>query len=96
MYESINPTKQGEECPNFQLQIVSPETAAPLRALTSANIGTLINVNGIIINSGKTTIRGKRVVARCRQCGDEKIYTLTYGFDGIELPYFCQKSKREG
>ena len=48
-------------------------------------------MNGIIINSGKTTIRGKKIVASCRQCGHEKMYTMSYGFEGLNLPLFCEK-----
>jgi DNA replication licensing factor MCM5 len=93
LYHSLVLLPESEEAPHFQLQIVSNEEPKMLRTLKSNDLGALINVNGIIINSGKTLLRGKHVVARCKGCNHEKTYVLTSGFEGIQLPFFCQRQK---
>ena len=77
---------------DFQIQIVSKENAKPLRALKSKDIGKLINVNGIIINAGKTLLRGRSVKLRCRACGHEMTIFVEKGLSGINIPFFCQRN----
>lgn len=78
---------------HIQLQIASAENIQPLRKLTTQSLGKLINVTGIIINSGKTTLRGRRVKAVCKDCKNSKFIELTTGFEGVQLPRFCEKSQ---
>ena len=77
---------------DFQIQITSKENAKPLRALKSKDIGKLINVNGIIINAGKTLLRGRKVKLRCRSCGHEMTVIVEKGLSGINVPFFCQRN----
>ena len=95
-YHSMNSTDLGgsvdKSIKHIQLQISSTENIQPLRALTTQSLGKLINVTGIIINSGKTSLRGRRVKAVCKDCQNTKFFELTTGFEGINLPQFCERN----
>lgn len=78
----------------FQVQINSKENPQSLRSLKSENIRRLINVNGIIINAGKTILKGKKVIAKCKGCEHEKIFLVDKGFHGVNLPFFCEGDTR--
>lgn len=95
-YTRMNPLPPGIDAPDFQLQLSSNEIPQALRTLKSNNIGSLINVSAIVINSGKTTLRGKKIIAKCRGCNHEKVFLLTSGFDGVTLPFLCQRSNDAG
>jgi DNA replicative helicase MCM subunit Mcm2 (Cdc46/Mcm family) len=84
------------QAPDFQLQISSDELPQPLRTLKSNQIGNLINVSGIIINSGKTMLRGKKMKAICIGCGHELSIELSSGIEGANLPFFCTKPRTQG
>jgi DNA replication licensing factor MCM5 len=86
----------GVEPPYFQVQLSSDESPQALRTLKSSHIGSLINVSAVVINSGKTTLRGKRVLAKCKGCGHTKEYFLTSGYEGISLPFICNRPTEAG
>jgi DNA replication licensing factor MCM5 len=86
----------GVEPPYFQVQLSSNEMPQALRTLKSSHIGSLINVSAIIINSGKTTLRGKRVIAKCKGCSHLKEYFLTTGYEGVSLPFICARPREAG
>lgn len=58
--------------------------------LKSKNIGQLINIGGIIINSGKSLLRGRKIEIRCRTCGNEQTMFIEKGMMGVNLPYYCR------
>lgn len=62
-----------------------------LRSLKSDSLGRLINVNGIIINAGKTVLKGRKVLARCKGCEHEKLVIVNKGLSGVSLPFFCER-----
>ena len=95
VYAKLYPTK-AENAPTFQLQISSEELPQPLRTLKSSHLGTLINVSGIIINSGKTMLRGKSVTLQCRGCEHKITRILSTGVEGVQLPFFCERRKDQG
>jgi DNA replication licensing factor MCM5 len=95
-YTSIHTMPQGIEPPYFQLQLSSNEVPQALRTLKSSNIGSLINVSAIVINSGKTTLRGKKIIAKCKGCGHTREYILTCGYEGVSLPFICGKPREAG
>lgn len=75
---------------SFQVQIVSKQNSMPLRELKSHLINKMINVNGIIINAGKTLLKGTKVKIRCRTCGHEQLKVISKGLNQLKMPYFCE------
>lgn len=75
---------------SFQVQIVSKQNSMPLRDLKSKLINKLINVNGIIINAGKTLLKGTKIKIRCRTCGHEQLKVISKGLNELKMPYFCE------
>lgn len=78
-----------EECPDFQLQVISHQTPAQLRNLNPTLIGHLVTVKCIVIASKSIRVKAKAVVAACRECGDKQFFDLGYGYSPINLPRIC-------
>lgn len=89
LYATYNSDFDPEET-HFQVQIISNENSMPLRELKSQMINKLINVNGIIINAGKTLLKGTKVKIKCKTCGHEQIKAISKGLNQLKMPYFCE------
>lgn len=89
LYATYN-TEFDPSSTSFQIQITSKENSMPLRDLKSQLINRLINVNGIIINAGKTLLKGTKITIKCRSCGHQKLSLVPKGLNELKMPYFCE------
>ena len=87
---------EGDDVPNFQVQIHSAELPRMLRELQSNLIGQLIVVPGIITNASRTAIRASKVTVQCKNCGHQKHLSVGLGFGGISIPRTCDNSRNPG
>ena len=67
-----------------------------LRDLQSNLIGQLIVVPGIITNASRTAIRASKVTVQCKNCGHQKLLSVSQGFGGISVPRTCDNARNPG
>lgn len=90
LYLSHDMGKNPKDVPNFQVQINSDEHPKQLRGLKSDDIGKVIKLQAIIVNSSKVIIKGKLVIIQCRFCGHEKKLLQEHGFTSLRMPSYCE------
>lgn len=88
---------QGERyVPDFQVQILSNGNPKQLRGLKSEDIGSVIKLQAIIVNSSKVVIKGRVVTLECRFCGHEKRMIQEHGFTSLKMPRYCETKVNKG
>lgn len=82
-----------ESIPRFQVQIFSNENPKLLRELKSNLLHQLITVSGIIVNSGKAQLKGRKIVLQCKACRHTKILEVGCGLASINMPRYCESNR---
>jgi DNA replication licensing factor MCM5 len=93
-YDEMNPDM--EVSPRFQVQIHSDEHPKMLRDLQSDLIGKLISIPGIIVSTSKSSIRARKAVFNCTNCGHEKIMEVPFGLTRVIAPSICDRQRNPG
>jgi DNA replication licensing factor MCM5 len=93
-YDETNPDM--EIAPKFQVQVHSDENPKMLRELQSDSIGKLICIPGIIVSTSKSSIRARKAVYTCRNCGHEKVMEVPFGLTRAMVPSICDRQRAPG
>lgn len=67
-----------------------------LRDLQSHLIGKLVVIPGIITHASRTHIKANVILARCKNCGHEKIIKTGAGYGSLQLPRVCDNRQGGG
>lgn len=82
-----------EEVPDFQFLLKNYANPRSLRDLTSANIGQLVVIHGIIVSASKPQIKASQLVVQCRACGNIKSVNLASNKSGSAIPRICDSTQ---
>jgi DNA replicative helicase MCM subunit Mcm2 (Cdc46/Mcm family) len=93
-YDEMNPDM--EVSPRFQVQVHSDENPKMLRDLQSDLIGKLICIPGIIVSTSKSSIRTRKAVYTCQNCGHEKVMEVPFGLTRVISPSICDRARAPG
>jgi DNA replication licensing factor MCM5 len=85
--------KSVEDVPDFQFLLKNYANPRSLRDLTSANIGQLVVIHGIIVSASKPQIKASQLVVQCRACGNIKSVHLASNKSGNAIPRICDSTQ---
>ena len=67
-----------------------------IRDLDSTQVSKIVVIPGIITATSKTTVRARKAVYQCTNCGHEKVMEIPFGLTRAIAPAICEHSKAPG
>lgn len=89
---------QRQQQPNLrhvQVLLRSSGNVIPLRQLSSAHVGRLVMVPGIVISASRVQAKATHLLLRCQRCNHEVEVSCNAGFGGATLPPQCFAKMRQ-
>ena len=78
-----------EDMHHLQIQLYNYPTFEDIRSLASKHVSTLVTVRGIVVSSGRATIKATKLSIMCRNCRATKKLKVGDGFGSVKLPRSC-------